>query len=785
MRELASVRDTRMETLRCSKDTQTWNGAGRVLLDRAVRPLSEAITDWCEKAAVKPGRMHMAVVQLSLLTADKAAFLACKIILDAIIKQRTLATLAVRVGMAIEDEVRFQQLKKQDRILWKSILRRISKNKGYSFKRNTAEFMARVNSRDWQRWDDGTRAQVGSVCIELFRSVTGLIEFNKCVVRAKRKIITVVPTEACMDWIKDWNDAHFGLTPVFLPMVEPPVPWVDTKPYSGGYPVALRANIGIVKTHNKGWLAQLDGYSMPSVYKAVNRIQSTGFRVNKSVLEVMNIFWERGLNDGGSMPFNKAILLPEKPTNIATDRAALRKYCREATSVYAQNIYWKQQRLCLAKILSQARQFKDEPTIYFPAQCDFRGRIYYLPMLNPQGTDYPRALIEFSEGRPLGAGGAEWLKIHTANAFGVDKLSFEARQGWTDKHREHILQTVADPAGQAWWLTADDPWQFLRACFEMAGYYAEGEAFVSHLPVCLDASSNGLQILSLLMRDEVGAAATNCTERNAPTDIYLSVLAKLEDRLKRDGSTGAKAWLAFGLTRSMVKHPVMTVPYGSSAYAHAQHIEEEARKICTERLERWEDKRELVVTVFWLAKELNLAIASVVRSAKECMRFLVQQGTQVSDENRAVTWRTPSGFLVRQDYYEATSYACFFTIMGKRKISLAKPDFKRVNQKQQQKALAPNFVHSLDASILHLVASKALFPMLSIHDCYAAHACNVAEMLTLTRQAFVDVFTPNQLVRFQRQLQEYTATQLVPNAETLPYGNFLLAEILKARYLFK
>lgn len=149
----------------------------------------------------------------------------------------------------------------------------------------------------------------------------------------------------------------------------------------------------------------------------------------------------------------------------------------------------------------------DEPELYYPHNVDFRGRAYTVhPHLNHLGSDSCRGLLTFVEARPLGASGLRWLRIHVANLFAgtdaqglrVDKQSLAAREQWT-RDNMHLVRdsgtctvggrwrgrclshgaptadtsatyvpTAEQPlAGQRWWLQAEDPWQFLAACFEL------------------------------------------------------------------------------------------------------------------------------------------------------------------------------------------------------------------------------------------------------------------------------------------------------------------------------
>ena len=59
-----------------------------------------------------------------------------------------------------------------------------------------------------------------------------------------------------------------------------------------------------------------------------------------------------------------------------------------------------------------AKEFRDEPALYFPHNLDFRGRAY--PMhgnLNHLGSDVSRGMLHFAEGRPLGERGLYWLHV--------------------------------------------------------------------------------------------------------------------------------------------------------------------------------------------------------------------------------------------------------------------------------------------------------------------------------------------------------------------------------------
>jgi len=136
-----------------------------------------------------------------------------------------------------------------------------------------------------------------------------------------------------------------------------------------------------------------------------------------------------------------------------------------------------------------ARKMKDEEGFYYPHNLDFRGRAYPMhPYLNHLGSDLCRGMLEFAEGRPLGMSGLCWLKIHLANLYagGVDKLSYNGRITFIENHLEDIFDSADRPLeGKRWWLRAEDPFQCLAACINLAEALrsTSPETTISHLPV--------------------------------------------------------------------------------------------------------------------------------------------------------------------------------------------------------------------------------------------------------------------------------------------------------------
>ena len=786
MVEKAILKDKHLRQLGIRKGTETWNGGVKKLLTNSIDEVASGIREWIDEAYSRPGVRHTSVKFLEQLNSHVAAALANRVILDAVTRERTISSVASKIGKTLEDEARFTSIKKEHPRFFSAMDAYMKREKrGQEFRINQQKKAMRIKD-SYCSWTATERVHVGLVCLEIFKSRTGLIEFTKRYLKAKRALTYVIPSDDCMRWIEDYHKNTEALNPVYMPMVVPPNRWVDGEPTSGGYQASFQRPVAIVKTFNTEFIKELEGFSMPEVYSSVNKLQAVPWRINDRLFQVMKEFWDNGLEEIGGLPLSKVRELPRKPEDISTNREAMKAYCQEATAVYTSNVRTKMHRISMVKILSLSQQFLGQD-LYFPVQCDFRGRAYYIPpFLNPQGSGYARALLDFAEAKPLGENGANWLRVHIANCFGEDKVSFEARQAWVEMHREQIMACAGDPFTHRWWLEADEPWMFLRACIEYQSYSHNPKEFKSSLPILLDASSNGLQILSLLKRDAKGAEATNCCESGEPKDIYSRVADELVCILKNRPEPQAKQWLDFGIERSLVKRCVMTLPYGATLYGFAKHLEEAGAEQAAKSGKDWTNLG-LRKSTMWMARRVSHAIAKVVPNAAVTMSWLKEIAREVSEENIPVRWVSPCGFLVNQSYFNQVAKTIKTTIAGSfRYVVLNESIPEEINSRRQIQAIAPNFVHSLDAAVMHRVVNKCPFPLVTIHDCYGTHAGNIDELLRQTKEAFVEVFTPCQLTQFQEQLGGLlpSGKLLKTNTESVDFGDFEIAKIRNASYLF-
>ncbi|GFZ21107.1 DNA/RNA polymerases superfamily protein [Actinidia rufa] len=248
------------------------------------------------------------------------------------------------------------------------------------------------------------------------------------------------------------------------------------------------------------------------VFEALDTLGNTKWRVNKRVLGVIDRIWASG---GGlaDLVDREDLPLPEEPDT--DDEAEIKKWKWKVRALKKENSERHSQRCDIELKLAVARKMKDEDGFFYPHNLDFRGRAYPMhPYLNHLGSDLCRGILEFAEGRPLGKSGLRWLKIHMANLYagGVDKLSYDGRIAFTENHLDDIFDSADRPLeGRRWWLGAEDPFQCLATCINLAEALRSPcpETTISHMPV-----------------HQLGAAAVNLVAGDKPADVYSGIAAR-------------------------------------------------------------------------------------------------------------------------------------------------------------------------------------------------------------------------------------------------------------------
>lgn len=792
---------------------------GKTILTNRLAVLSEAIESWKKETSQgRAGNNATAYKKLKEMESNALAFLTLKNVLAGVSSIRTVQFVAVAIGTAVEDEIRFAAIRETERREYDKLVKGAKKRSAYHYKHMYAVRHAQ-HLDDWVKWTRVEKLHVGTKLLDLCIQSVGIVELTHQKVDKNQSVKYVRALPDTLAWIEQKNEVMQFLRPVYEPMVVQPRDW--TSPWDGGYLSSNIKPLKLVKTKNKAYLDELRNVDMPIVFEAVNAIQRTAWQINSQVLDVMAQLWESGSELGG-IPPREGLPMPSIPPDIDTNEESKKQYRIEAAKIHMQNLSILGQRIGFNIALGIARRYEPYRKIYFPYQLDFRGRIYAVPHLNPQGADYQKALLRFANGKPLGEEGWKWLAIHGANVAGYDKVSLEARVNWVLDNEEQILAIARDPYANRGWsgsiadVKIDKPWQFLAFCFEWAGYCEYGESFVSKLPVAMDGSCSGIQHFSAMLRDEVGGAAVNLVPQDLPADVYQLVANKVVEQCQRDALEGtedelahtddgraylregtktiAQQWLKFGVTRKVTKRSVMTLAYGSKEFGFKEQLMEDiirpAKAACINEPEKFPFNHDGYRAALYMAKAIWVAVNQTLVKAGEAMKWLQHAASLAAAEELPVRWSTPVGFPVMQAYADVTPRRIQTAINGKTVFLTMYKETDKLDRRKQSQGIAPNFVHSCDAAHMMLTVVRAkqagIKNFAMIHDSFGTTAGDVEELYHVVRESFVEMYESiNVLGNFREEIYNQLSEKNQALLEELPESGTLdLGSVCQSRYCF-
>jgi DNA-directed RNA polymerase len=202
----------------------------------------------------------------------------------------------------------------------------------------------------------------------------------------------------------------------------------------------------------------------------------------------------------------------------------------------------------------------------------------------------------------------------------------------------------------------------------------------------------------------------------------------------------------------------MALPYGIKPHGAMEAVDAAFRKISFNEPDTFSKLPENMRrdAALFLTKTIREAIGQLLVEPIACMNWLKDVSRVVAESGQPVKWITPSGFPVCAAYIKTreitVSTRLDATLIDNRCVV---EETKQINDKAIIRAISANFVHSLDASIAHLVCCKAQQSAIHfaiVHDCFVAHASDLARLAEIVKSTYVSVFTENQLLTFYKQL---------------------------------
>ncbi len=743
--------------------------------------------------------------------------------ISAVIKGETLAHLPLYVGRMIEEECFCHALSTWDADRATEIMVLIKKNaRRLDYRRSALRSLAQKANFPWTKWTDKDYALAGRWLVEI------MLECPAFTLTDDRQFtLTEGAIEVSDTLVQRLIEKH----PVLLPGTEPPAPWKSTETRHLGYSVPLvRSRDPLVQRTLKA--AIRDGRMADSL-SALNAAQSVAYRINQPIVDVVDWAHRNAVVVPG-MPPKADIPMPPKltdaeshlhryysglyeaaragnttvalPADQLTESTAIRLKLKSRRDVKLLNMSYIGERLALYQDIATANQLAGAP-YWTPMNFDYRGRVYGCTRFSFGRQDYCRAMFSFQQGCVLTTDGLYWLKVHLANCGGFDKIDkqpFAARVQWVDDHMDDILEYASDPQQSLGWTEADSPFLFLAACIAMRTWFLDRNS-LCHIPVSFDGSCSGLQHLGAMTRDPATCELVNLTEGDKPNDVYQVVADLAAQTMQCDLAVPevaplAKLCLDFGMGRSLVKRNVMTFSYSSKAFGMSeQHMEDTMTPLQYEVLEGkrpvhpFGDFKQQLLTSRYLAKVVYRSIEQTVTRPAVAMAFLQGIAKTMSHEGKPVVWHTPLGFPVVMRYPNFDTKRLKLALHDRGVQHVVKPriavELPGIDKRQAASAIAPSFVHSLDAchllSVVNAIASVGITSVALVHDSFSCLPNVANEFRALIKSEFHDMYEHNDVLF---DILREAAGQLENSWDRLPAlpdkGDYQMSQIMDSDYAF-
>jgi DNA-directed RNA polymerase len=653
------------------------------------------------------------------------ALLTCKVVFDHVFspqhKKHLITTIAMAIGTALEAEAQMEYYDKEA----PALLATLKKNywhqaKGTEYKRKCIQtLMHKTNITPWVRWDKTTKVKVGTFLMDCLMEVSGWFE-RDLIVKGRKRYAVLNPTELLIKHHAEIMRMAELFSPLAKPMRIPPRNWNPLQ--DGGYYLnELTRCHNLIRRTDHGLIQG----EIP--YEFINKIQKVSYKLNPFIVKVAKELEERGISVGKFRPVIQHEIPPKPPEEASKE--VWKSWKKEAT--IARNLQAAEVRKsCRTRMTMEVvREFENDE-YYIPWSFDYRGRAYPIPnLLTPQDTDFGKSLIMFTEGVKITPKGMDWIKFQLATTYGLDKATMQERLDWVEKkeNRELVHRVWSDPIGNiADWENADEPWCFLAACVEWYELHYEHRD-ETHLPVAVDATCSGLQILAGLAKDASTARMVNVIGSDKPQDAYATIASRsidaIPDRLKPH-------W-----DRKVTKRCVMTIPYNAKPFSNRSYIRDAFKEKGVDV-----DKEELTKCVNAVRAAMNVVVPGAMSVMKWIETEIARAIRSGADE---IKWTTPSGFNVRQRLMKTKSTVIQTQLMGRCEIHVAGAE-TGVDLKHHKNATAPNLIHSLDASLLHMAVMNFNAPIALIHDSVLCRATDMCKLSTLVRDTYMRLFAEHE-----------------------------------------
>jgi DNA-directed RNA polymerase len=721
---------------------------GRELLFRHVGPLADRL-----RQMKRPGRYHREPPSLTAAiwdalrgsNRDSIAAAALSGIIDAHFQrqpgdQEAARKVKLEIGKAIERQTRRVAIRRTKKGVLGQIRTAAARKFSLAERRSVELRILREHGLTIPAWPRRLRLDVGNFAADMMiAALAGVIIDDKGVPAiAHDATLSINVTSALL--------AH----PAYGPVLEPPPPWFGLTGEDGSDFVQSAREVEILQA------AVVSG-QMAEHMDAVSYLQSLPCCINFDV-------WQFVLDCDVAGALRKSLLKKaKKKSDLPTFKLDIHT----------------------------ALEFRDR-TFYIPAGIDFRGRLLPRPNFNFSRADHLRGLINFDDGAPITDRGIWWLRVAVASAYDegkhIGRSTFDKRIAWVEEHLGEICDAARTPVKKFDWLSrAADPVQFYALAQELDRALKVGPGLITRMPIGFDATCSGLMQYALVALDPVGAEMTNLAP-NGPDhidDVYTRVLILLRAHtlaVAADDHPLARWWLEVGnVDRAICKQLVMTYCYSSEEDGQRMQVYDILfdRGFTAEQIPEGAPQ--------YLVEKTREAIELVCGRAPAIMEHLKALAAAMLWCGEPVRWVSPSGLPISNLYQEPRVKTVQQHLAGNiPRHVFAEGWSPQMREEKTIRAVAPNFIHSLDAAHLAFVANacaRERIPLVTVHDNFTTLAPYADRLNEILRQELKRMYAEHDPLQ---QIHDYVRasawSQMVPKLPSR--GDYDLERILNTPYAF-
>ena len=245
----------------------------------------------------------------------------------------------------------------------------------------------------------------------------------------------------------------------------------------------------------------------------------------------------------------------------------------------------------------------------------------------------------------------------------------------------------------------------------------------------------------------------------------------------KDNGFDTKTW------RKVVKRNVMTYGYSATKQGMGEQIIQDTRDINNVYLSnKQHSAARLLGSMVYstIENEFPLVSATMKLFKDNCGEYMKQTGKQYKHTTpisnfpfvqKYVKYKMVRGWVQRVLVQNDDKTNEYKTLEFRIQAEQAEPNIAKAKA-----GISPNTIHNLDSLHLMLVLDECNFDIVSAHDSYGSHACNIVEMQKVIREQFKRIIDLDPIQDILNQ-----TGNLIPKMET---GNLNSSEILDAEFAF-